>query len=85
MGTSMTIHPHGDSRICLRMASESDVPASVSGTNTDETFRGGLYSAYSIAHAQWMWDAKTEPGVTSIFEQIWGTDKLTVSFGKCSS
>jgi hypothetical protein len=29
-----------------------------------------------------MWDAKTEPGVVEIFEQIWGTDKLTVSFGK---
>jgi hypothetical protein len=28
-----------------------------------------------------MWDAKTEPGVVDIFEQIWGTDKLTVSFG----
>jgi hypothetical protein len=29
-----------------------------------------------------MWDAKTEPGVVKIFEEIWGTDKLTVSFGK---
>ena len=29
-----------------------------------------------------MWDAKTEPGVVDIFEQIWGTDKLTVSYGK---
>lgn len=43
--------------------------------------RGGLYSAYSVAHAQFMWDAKTEPGVVKIFEEIWGTDKLTVSFG----
>jgi len=29
-----------------------------------------------------VWDAKTEPGVVDIFEQIWGTDKLTVSYGK---
>lgn len=29
-----------------------------------------------------MWEAKTEPGVLEIFEQIWGTDKLTVSFGE---
>jgi hypothetical protein len=32
-----------------------------------------------------MWDAKTEPGVVKIFEEIWGTDKLTVSFGKSKS
>jgi hypothetical protein len=48
---------------------------------TIDESRGGLYSAYSVAHAQFMWDAKTEPGVVEIFEQIWGTDKLTVSFG----
>jgi hypothetical protein len=52
-----------------------------SGVVADQ-LRGGLYSAYSIAHAQFMWDAKTEPGVVEIFEQIWGTDKLTVSFGR---
>jgi len=32
-----------------------------------------------------MWDAKTEPGVVKIFEEIWGTDKLTVSFGMSMS
>jgi hypothetical protein len=32
-----------------------------------------------------MWDAKTEPGVVKIFEEIWGTDKLTVSFGESRS
>ena len=32
-----------------------------------------------------MWDAKTEPGVVKIFEEIWGTDKLTVSFGESQS
>ena len=29
-----------------------------------------------------MWDARAEPGVTRIFETLWGTDKLTVSFSE---
>ncbi|ORY34554.1 hypothetical protein BCR39DRAFT_556072 [Naematelia encephala] len=41
---------------------------------------GGLYSHYSFAHAQFVWDAKAEPGIVDLFEKIWGTDKLTVSF-----
>jgi len=41
---------------------------------------GGLYYAYSFAHAQWVWDVKTEPKIVECFEKIWGTDKLTVSF-----
>jgi hypothetical protein len=32
-----------------------------------------------------MWDAKTEPAVVDIFEKIWGTEKLTVSFGEYCS
>jgi len=42
--------------------------------------RGGLYSLYSVAHAQFVWDAKLEPGVIDAFAKIWGTEKLTVSF-----
>lgn len=59
--------------------------------------RGGLYSkyasslpsqgnahsrSYSFAHAQFVWDAKSEPGIVGLFETIWGTDQLTVSFGE---
>ncbi|GAB1207905.1 hypothetical protein APSETT445_006641 [Aspergillus pseudonomiae] len=36
---------------------------------------------FSFAHAQFVWDCKSEPGVRDIFAKIWGTDKLTVSFG----
>lgn len=34
-----------------------------------------------FAHAQFVWDIKSEPGVVGVFEKIWGTDELTVSFG----
>lgn len=37
--------------------------------------------SFSFAHAQFVWDCKSEPGVRDIFAKIWGTDKLTVSFG----
>ena len=43
---------------------------------------GGLYAHYSFAHAQWVWDVKSEPKIVGLFEKIWGTDELTVSFGK---
>jgi hypothetical protein len=42
--------------------------------------RGGLYSQYSFAHSQFVWDAKAEPKIVELFETIWGTDQLTVSF-----
>lgn len=44
--------------------------------------RSGLTElSFSFAHAQFVWDCKSEPGVRDIFAKIWGTDKLTVSFG----
>jgi hypothetical protein len=36
---------------------------------------------FSFAHAQFVWDCKSEPEVRAIFAKIWGTDKLTVSYG----
>lgn len=42
--------------------------------------RGGLYSQYSFAHSQFVWDAKSEPKIIELFETIWGTPELTVSF-----
>ncbi|KAH7160659.1 hypothetical protein EDB81DRAFT_879008 [Dactylonectria macrodidyma] len=41
---------------------------------------GGLFDHFSFAHAQFVWDCKSEPKVRDIFAKIWGTDKLTVSF-----
>lgn len=38
--------------------------------------------SFSFAHAQFVWDCKSEPGVRAIFAKVWGTDKLTVSFGR---
>ncbi|CAD6569285.1 MAG: hypothetical protein TREMPRED_005173 [Tremellales sp. Tagirdzhanova-0007] len=42
--------------------------------------KGGLYTQYSFAHSQFVWDAKSEPGIVGLYETIWGTDRLTVSF-----
>lgn len=42
--------------------------------------RGGLYSLYSIAHAQFVWDLKTEPAYMQLFEEIWGTKELLGEF-----
>ena len=35
-----------------------------------------------MAHEQWVWDLKSEPGVVEKFEQIWGSNELLVSYGK---
>ena len=43
---------------------------------------GGLYAHYSFAHAQFVWDIKSEPEIVKLFETIWGTDRLAVSFGE---
>lgn len=40
---------------------------------------------YSFAHSQFVWDAKSEPKIIELFETIWGTPELTVSFGKSYS
>ncbi|KAI5480104.1 hypothetical protein MNV49_001764 [Pseudohyphozyma bogoriensis] len=44
--------------------------------------RGGMYigSAYKIAHTQWAWDIRSEPGVINAFKTLWGTDELVTSF-----
>ncbi|KAJ9107115.1 hypothetical protein QFC20_003840 [Naganishia adeliensis] len=40
----------------------------------------GIYSQFSFAHAQWVWDLKTDPRWVEAFEKIWGTKELLVSF-----
>ncbi|WVQ84047.1 hypothetical protein IAT38_006192 [Cryptococcus sp. DSM 104549] len=43
---------------------------------------GGMYTSegYGLAHEQWIWDLKQEPGILGAFETLWGTDKLVTSF-----
>ncbi|KAJ0120016.1 hypothetical protein J7T55_000869 [Diaporthe amygdali] len=44
------------------------------------THRAGIYARYGIAHEQFVWDLKSEPGLVEKFEQIWGTKELLVSY-----
>ncbi|GAA5861975.1 hypothetical protein JCM1840_006894 [Sporobolomyces johnsonii] len=41
---------------------------------------GGLMTAYSVGHEDWVWEARQEPAVIDKFAQIWGTEELLVSF-----
>lgn len=41
-------------------------------------------SRYGIAHEQFVWDLKSEPGLVEKFEQLYGTKELLVSYGKPS-
>ena len=60
-------------------------PSTRKAANLPWHIRGGLYARYGIAHEQWVWDLKAEPSLIDKFAQIWGTDKLLVSYGKSSS
>lgn len=42
--------------------------------------KGGLYHRFGVAHEQFAWDARSEPGVVDTFARIWGTDELIVSY-----
>ena len=53
---------------------DSTASKSIRGYWTDDRF--------SFAHAQFVWDAKSEPGIVDLFKTVWGTDQLTVSFGE---
>ncbi|CAK7199273.1 hypothetical protein SEUCBS139899_001948 [Sporothrix eucalyptigena] len=43
-------------------------------------WKGGMYNDYCVAHEDFVWEARTEPGVVGAFSKLWGTDKLLVSF-----
>ncbi|KAL2070111.1 hypothetical protein VTL71DRAFT_14791 [Oculimacula yallundae] len=38
------------------------------------------FSTYGVTHEKFMWDARMEPGVLKVFEELWGTTELLVSF-----
>jgi hypothetical protein len=42
---------------------------------------------FSFAHAQWVWDLKTDPRWVEAFEKIWGTKELlgTLSLPSCDT
>ncbi|GAA5920176.1 hypothetical protein JCM6882_005455 [Rhodosporidiobolus microsporus] len=42
--------------------------------------QGGLVATHAVAHEDWVWEARQEPALLDKFEQLWGTDKLLVSF-----
>lgn len=39
-----------------------------------------MYFAYGSAHESMSWEARLEPKVTEIFEKLWNTKELIVSF-----
>ncbi|KIW12060.1 hypothetical protein PV08_09334 [Exophiala spinifera] len=40
----------------------------------------GMYHSYGTPHEDFVWDARTEPGVLEAYAKLWGTDELLVSF-----
>lgn len=64
----------------FKLGYKRDDPSTWDVKNLPRHGKGGLYSNYSFAHSQFVWDAKSEPKIVELFEKIWGTDKLTVSF-----
>lgn len=42
--------------------------------------KGGLYHRHAVAHEQFAWDIRTEPGVVDVFAKVWGTSELTCSY-----
>ncbi|GAA5821777.1 hypothetical protein JCM11251_001020 [Rhodosporidiobolus azoricus] len=40
----------------------------------------GLVNEYSVSHERWVWEARMELKVREVFEELWGTKELLVSF-----
>ena len=36
--------------------------------------------SYGVAHEDWVWQIRQEPGIVDAFAQLWETDDLLVSF-----
>ncbi|GHJ86513.1 hypothetical protein NliqN6_2915 [Naganishia liquefaciens] len=63
----------------FNMGYKRDDPATWKKDNIPKQWNG-IYSLFSFAHAQWVWDIKTEPRWVEAFEKIWGTKELLVSY-----
>ncbi|KAM0747704.1 hypothetical protein T439DRAFT_328905 [Meredithblackwellia eburnea MCA 4105] len=46
--------------------------------------KGGMLHGYGIAHEDWIWKLRAEPGVIEAFAKLWGTDELVTSFDSAS-
>jgi hypothetical protein len=66
----------------FNMGYKRDDPSTYRAENIPKHRYGGLFDHFSFAHSQFVWDAKSEPTIREIFATIWGTDRLTVSFGE---
>ncbi|EJU04012.1 hypothetical protein DACRYDRAFT_105083 [Dacryopinax primogenitus] len=64
----------------FKLGYKRDDPSTWDVKNLPRHIFGGLYGQYSFSHAQFVWDAKTEPNIVELFEKLWGTKELTVSF-----
>ena len=42
--------------------------------------KGGMYHGYACQHEKFVWEARLEPSVIKVFEEVWNTDQLLVSF-----
>ncbi|GAA5900921.1 hypothetical protein JCM6882_005979 [Rhodosporidiobolus microsporus] len=40
----------------------------------------GLVNEYGVSHERWVWEARMEDKVVEVFEELWGTKELIVSF-----
>lgn len=43
----------------------------------------GIYKHHEVGHQRHAWYVRTRPGVRGVFERIWGTRNLAVSFDGC--
>lgn len=50
------------------------------GANLPIQSKINTFNYYCVAHEKFIWDARMEPGVLEVFEALWGTDELLVSF-----
>jgi len=64
----------------FKLGYKRDDPSTWDVKNLPKHNKGGLYSQFSFAHAQFVWDAKLEPKIIELFQKVWGTDEITVSF-----
>ena len=42
--------------------------------------KGGKYFGFASNHEKYVWEGHTEPKVVDVFEKLWETKELTVSF-----
>ncbi|KAH8665715.1 hypothetical protein BGZ60DRAFT_378005 [Tricladium varicosporioides] len=59
---------------------ERNDPSTWTPEHLPANMKGGMYHGYSVSHEKFVWDARLESGVLSVFEKIWSTPNLLASF-----